>query len=227
MECFLCEQDAVRECARCGAVYCDAHGDSLCERCSDPALAMPSHRLYRGSLIALLAGSVLALWLLLRPPGGDPGEAETPLAAASPPALYLAPDDAGASPSPTPEASPSAEASPPADASPPAEATPEPEPSPEPAPEPTAEATPTAEPEPEPTPEDTPTPEPAPEPEPEPAAAVTEYTVQAGDAVWSIARELAGEGTDYEDFANRIADLNDLGPDSTLRIGQVLRIPAP
>ena len=51
------------------------------------------------------------------------------------------------------------------------------------------------------------------------------YTVQAGDAVWSIARELAGPGADYEDFANRIADLNDLGPDSTLQIGQVLLIP--
>ena len=53
------------------------------------------------------------------------------------------------------------------------------------------------------------------------------YTVQAGDAVWSIARELADPGADYEDFANRIADLNNLGPDSTLRIGQVLRIPQP
>ena len=53
------------------------------------------------------------------------------------------------------------------------------------------------------------------------------YTVQAGDAVWSIARELADPGADYEDFANRIAVLNGLGPDSTLRIGQVLRIPQP
>ena len=58
-------------------------------------------------------------------------------------------------------------------------------------------------------------------------AIVTEYAVQVGDALWSIARQLAGPGADYEDFAHRIADLNGLGPDSTLRIGQVLRIPPP
>lgn len=216
VECFLCEQDAVRECVRCGAVYCDAHGDDLCERCADPALAMPSHRLYRGSLIALVAGSVLALWLLLRPPDDAPGGAAAPLV--TPPARFvLAPGgdgaDGGATPSATPDASPTPEDTP----------TPEATPTPEPAPEDTPEP----EPSPEPTPEDTPTPEPTPDPTPASAPAVTEYTVQAGDAVWSIARELAPQGTDYEDFANRIADLNDLGPGSTLRIGQVLRIPPP
>ena len=61
MECFLCERDATRECDRCGALYCDDHGDALCERCSDPDLAIPSHRLYRGALIALFAGSLFAL----------------------------------------------------------------------------------------------------------------------------------------------------------------------
>ena len=54
-----------------------------------------------------------------------------------------------------------------------------------------------------------------------------EYVVQTGDSVWSIAQALAPQGTDWEDFANRIADLNGLGPASTLRIGQVLRIPQP
>ncbi len=68
MECFRCDQQAVQECPRCGALYCDEHGDALCERCADPALALPSYRVYRGSLLALLAGTVFAVWLLVRPP---------------------------------------------------------------------------------------------------------------------------------------------------------------
>jgi hypothetical protein len=70
MQCFRCDQAAVQECPRCGAVYCDDHGDALCERCMDPASALPSYRVYRGSLVALLIGSVFAVWLLLRPGSG-------------------------------------------------------------------------------------------------------------------------------------------------------------
>ena len=51
--------------------------------------------------------------------------------------------------------------------------------------------------------------------------------MQAGDVLWSIARQLAGPDTDYADFADRIADLNGIGADGALRIGQVLRIPQP
>lgn len=36
----------------------------------DPSLAMPSPRVYRGSLIALLLGSIFAVWLLVLPPVG-------------------------------------------------------------------------------------------------------------------------------------------------------------
>ncbi len=70
MQCFRCDQDAVQECPRCGALYCDAHGDALCERCADPVLAVPSYRVFRGSLLALLVGSVVAVWLLVLPPAG-------------------------------------------------------------------------------------------------------------------------------------------------------------
>ncbi|MDA1061752.1 MAG: hypothetical protein O2895_02405, partial [Chloroflexi bacterium] len=77
MECFLCEQDAVRECPRCGALYCDEHGEALCQRCSDPALALPSYQVYRGSLLALIVSSVFALWLLVSPPGGGDLDAAT------------------------------------------------------------------------------------------------------------------------------------------------------
>jgi len=34
----------------------------------DPALALPSYRVYRGSLLALLVGSIVAVWLLILPP---------------------------------------------------------------------------------------------------------------------------------------------------------------
>ncbi|MDA0256352.1 MAG: hypothetical protein O3C25_01225, partial [Chloroflexi bacterium] len=36
----------------------------------DPNLALPSYRVYRGSLLALLVGSVFAVWLLVLPPDG-------------------------------------------------------------------------------------------------------------------------------------------------------------
>lgn len=73
MQCFQCDQPAVQECARCGALYCDDHGDTLCERCMDPFNALPSSRVYRGSLLALLVGTVFAVWLLVRPGGSDTG----------------------------------------------------------------------------------------------------------------------------------------------------------
>jgi LysM repeat protein len=71
MDCYYCDAQAVQECARCGALYCDDHGDALCQRCMDPMHALPSYRIYRGSLITLLVGTVFAVWLLVRPPGTD------------------------------------------------------------------------------------------------------------------------------------------------------------
>ncbi len=68
MQCFKCDQDAVQECPRCGALYCDDHGGELCDRCMDPVLAIPSYRVFRGSLVALLVGSIVAVWLLVLPP---------------------------------------------------------------------------------------------------------------------------------------------------------------
>jgi LysM repeat protein len=68
MKCYNCEKDAVRECRRCGRLYCDDHGDELCGECLKPASALPSYMLYRGSLLALLVGTGVALGLLLKPP---------------------------------------------------------------------------------------------------------------------------------------------------------------
>ena len=199
MECFLCERDATRECARCGAVYCDEHGDALCERCSDPELALPSNRLYRGSLLALLAGSLFTLWLLIRPPEGDlDALAASATPDPAPATLVLAPDDP--SPSPTSTATPTA-------------ATP--------APSATATPSPTASPSPTPTPTRTPAPTPTPTPESD----YFEYTVESGDTFGAIVSRFVPEDEDFADFADRIIDINDIADSKLLSIGQVLQIP--
>ncbi len=79
MDCYYCDTAAAQECARCGALYCDEHGDALCQRCLDPMLALPSYRVYRGSLITLLVGTVFAVWLLVKPLGA--GDADGPVPA--------------------------------------------------------------------------------------------------------------------------------------------------
>lgn len=68
MKCYSCQEDAVAECRRCGRLYCDEHGDELCGECLKPVSALPSYLLYRGSLLTLLVGTAVALWLLLKPP---------------------------------------------------------------------------------------------------------------------------------------------------------------
>ena len=75
MECFACDQAATRHCPRCAKAYCPDHGDTLCAQCLDPVNAAPSSTVFRASLFALLGASVLALWLLVRPPSvpGDEG----------------------------------------------------------------------------------------------------------------------------------------------------------
>lgn len=75
MQCFACNNPATQQCHRCGKLYCDAHGDNLCAECLSPVSAAPSPTIFRGSLLALLAGTVVAIWLLVRPPE-LPGEGE-------------------------------------------------------------------------------------------------------------------------------------------------------
>ena len=80
----------------------------------DPALALPSYRVYRGSLLALLVGSIVAVWLLVLPPAsadqdGPPDSiaglvntrTATPEATPTP-----EPTDVGATPEATPTAEP-------------------------------------------------------------------------------------------------------------------------
>ena len=93
MSCYACGRDAIHRCPRCAKPYCDQHGGELCAACQDPSSAIPSGALFRGALLVLLVASVLALWLLIRPPGtsddesgaqaGQPSVTRTPTAAAT------------------------------------------------------------------------------------------------------------------------------------------------
>ncbi|MCK9487359.1 MAG: LysM peptidoglycan-binding domain-containing protein [Dehalococcoidia bacterium] len=85
----------------------------------DPALALPSYRVYRGSFLALLVGSVVAVWLLVLPPAGADqdgppdsisGLVNTPTATAT--GTPTPPDDGDpeATPTPTATATPTPEA---------------------------------------------------------------------------------------------------------------------
>jgi LysM repeat protein len=76
--CFACEQEPTQQCPRCGRPYCDDHGEDVCDACLEPASALPSFTLYRGSLLALLIGTALAVWLILQPPGDIADSAVSP-----------------------------------------------------------------------------------------------------------------------------------------------------
>ena len=67
LTCFACDNEPTRQCSRCGRPYCDEHGEELCDACLEPASGVPSFSLYRGSLLALLIGTALAVWLLVQP----------------------------------------------------------------------------------------------------------------------------------------------------------------
>ena len=94
MECYACDQEAIERCSRCGNLYCAAHGDAspaagaqpFCGECLDPVNATPSGMAFRASLFGLLIASVLALWLLIRPPSlpGESFGAVRPLPVVSP-----------------------------------------------------------------------------------------------------------------------------------------------
>ncbi len=85
-------------------------GDELLDPSElDPALAMPSPRVYRGSLLALLLGSVFAVWLLVLPPVGadrdqPPASIEGIVSGPGPTATTTPEPTTTATPTPTPTA---------------------------------------------------------------------------------------------------------------------------
>ena len=198
MQCYACDADAVRECSRCGAIFCVQHGDALCARCMDPAEALPSHQVSRGSLIALLVGSLFAVWLVIRPPatsdadGGLPPTSSGVIAAAT--AVEGTPS--AGSPVDQPSATPSVTTAPGPPATTTASAT--------------ATATPAVE---------TSTPEPA------PANGEQQHVVSVGDTLYSIAEQYLPPGAFVLDYIDLIAAYNGITDAAIIAIGEVIVIP--
>ena len=135
MSCYACGRDAIHRCPRCAKPYCDQHGSELCAACQDPSSAIPSGALFRGALLALLVASVLALWLLIRPPGADDesgAQAGQPSGTRSPVATSTA--RPSVAPTGTPGISPTPGGTPGASPTPGGTPTPVPSPTPEPSP---------------------------------------------------------------------------------------------
>ena len=109
MDCYLCDNEASQRCPRCGNPYCGDHGEDLCADCLNPVNAAPSGAFFRASLLALLLGSVLALWLLVRPPGLPSDSSGFVIPEASPQPVTPTPAaSATAEPTPTATATPTA-----------------------------------------------------------------------------------------------------------------------
>jgi LysM repeat protein len=203
MSCYACGRDAIQRCPRCAKPYCNKHGGELCAACQDPSSAIPSGAVFRGALLVLLVASVLALWLLIRPPGasdeesgaqaGQPTVTRTPTATATTGASVTPTGTPGGTPSvsPTPGGTPGVS--------------------------PTPGGTPGISPTPGGTPAATLTAAPSPTPAPSP---FIEYTVQQNDSLSSIAQQF---GT----TADELARINNITDPHTLDIGQKLQVPRP
>jgi LysM repeat protein len=77
--CFACEREPTQQCPRCGRLYCDEHGGDVCDACLEPVSGLPSLTLYRGSLLALLFATVVAIGLIIKPPGNNSDAAFAPV----------------------------------------------------------------------------------------------------------------------------------------------------
>jgi LysM repeat protein len=210
MSCYACGRDAIQRCPRCAKPYCNKHGGELCAACQDPSSAIPSGAVFRGALLVLLVASVLALWLLIRPPGasdeesgaqaGQPTVTRTPTAAATTvlPSSSVTPTG---TPGGTPSGSP----------------TPGGTPGGTPGVSPTPGGTPGISPTPGGTPAATPTAAPSPTPA---ASPFIEYTVKQGDSLSSIAQQF---GT----TADELARINSITDPNSLSVGQKLQVPRP
>jgi hypothetical protein len=85
VDCYSCGEPAINACRRCTKAYCDAHGNAqYCAECLAPASALPSFNLYRGALMVMLLGTVVAVYLLVRPPGETRGASPVVVGRSSP-----------------------------------------------------------------------------------------------------------------------------------------------
>src|SRR5215212_2839310 len=106
MTCFACVREPTRQCPRCGRTCCDEHGEDVCDACLNPGSGVPSFTLYRGSLLALLIGTAVAVWLIVQPSGGEtsPNQALRPQVVTPTAVARVAGATPGAPPAQTPGA---------------------------------------------------------------------------------------------------------------------------
>lgn len=120
--CHYCDRPAEADCPTCGRLYCEEHGAEVCLRCMAPEAAVPSARVFRGSLALLALATLVTAFLLIRPPateGRGPlvREFPTPTPAVEatatptprggiPTPTPATPDPAQATPTPAPAATP-------------------------------------------------------------------------------------------------------------------------
>ena len=89
--CHYCDRAAEAECPTCGRLYCGEHGEDVCLRCLAPEAAAPTASAYRGAVLALVVGSVVALFLVIRPPESESaGDSPRTLATTTPAFLSTA-----------------------------------------------------------------------------------------------------------------------------------------
>lgn len=121
--CHYCNRPAEAECPTCGRLYCAEHGDDVCLRCMSPETATPSALVYRGSVLTLVIASLVALFLVLRPPEKETDNgvvrtvpsstaAVSATATPTPPVTRTATAATTAAASPSPAGSPTAAATP-------------------------------------------------------------------------------------------------------------------
>ena len=218
MTCFACEREPTRQCPRCGRPYCDEHGEDVCDACLNPGSGVPSFTLYRGSLLALLIGTAVAVWLIVQPSGGETSgnqalrpQLVTPTAVvraigATPGAPQAAqtPVAGGVQPTPLPPGPATTPGAPAAATPGAAPGTPRPP------------GTPTT-----PAPGTTPTAGST----PAPAAGTGSYTVVSGDTLSSICNQVKPASMSVSECVDRVVTLNRLNSPSEISIGQQLTVP--
>ena len=181
----------------------------------DPVLVVPNPRVYRGSIVALLVGSVFAIWILIIPPGGSdldsPPQSLSKLQIAQVESMAMTPVPlATITPVPTVVNNIAGIPTPSATTAPTATET-------------VADTT-TSTSGSSTSTDVVSTPEPTPEPTPE--ASNPTYAVQAGDSLYLIAEYFLPSGKDLAMYVDEIAQLNEISDITQIQVGQVLKIPA-
>jgi LysM repeat protein len=199
MTCYACDREPAQQCSRCGRPYCEDHGEDFCGVCLQPSSGVPSFTLYRGSLLALLVGTALAVWLIVQPTGGQTESALRPVVVTP-----TASSSAGRLTTPGPLTTPGAVTTPGAGTTVPTAAG-----------TPAGGATQAAS-----------TPRPTGTTAPSGTATPGDYTVVSGDSLSAICEKITKPaGMTVPDCVDQIVKTNNLTSPNDISVGQKLKVP--